>query len=57
MEFEGEYLFDKKYNGKGFDNYGNIIYELINGNGRIKEYNDNGKLIFEGEYLNGQIKI
>jgi len=52
LEFEGEYLFDKKYNGKGFDKYGNIIYELINGSGRIKEYNDNDKLIFEGEYLN-----
>ena len=26
----------------------NIIYELINGNGRVKEYNDNIKLLFEG---------
>ena len=54
MEFEGEFLFDYKWNGKGYDENGNIIYELINGNGKVKEYNKNGKLIFEGEYLNGK---
>ena len=54
MEYEGEYLYNKKYNGKGYDENGNIIYELINGNGKVKEYNDNGKLLFEGEYLNGK---
>ena len=31
-----------------------IIYVLKNGNGNIKEYNDDGKLLFEGEYLNGE---
>ena len=45
---------DTKYNGKGYDENGNIIYEIINGNGTVKEYWDNGKLRFEGEYLNGQ---
>ena len=44
---------DNKYNGKGYDENGNIIYELKNGNGKVKEYYHN-KLIFEGEYLNGQ---
>ena len=53
LEFEGEYLFNKKWNGKGYDEKGNIIYELKNGNGKIKEYNDYGNLEFEGEYLNG----
>ena len=28
LEFEGEYLLNKKYNGKGYDENGNIIYEL-----------------------------
>ena len=28
--------------------------ELKNGTGKIKEYNQGGKLIFEGEYLNGK---
>ena len=52
--FEGEYLKGKKWNGKGYDNNGNIIYELNNGNGIFKKYNDYGKLSFEGEYLNGE---
>ena len=49
LEFEGEFLYNKKWNGKGYDKKGNIIYELIKGNGKVKEYNDNGKLIYEGE--------
>ena len=65
----------KKRNGKEFDKNGNIISQVNNGKGIIKEYNndfikfegeyidgerkgkvydDNGKLIFEDEYLNGQ---
>ena len=39
---------------KGYDNNGNIIYELINGNGKIKDYGDNGKLKLEGVYINGK---
>ena len=53
LEYVGEYLYDKKWNGKGYDKNGNIIYELNNGNGKVKEYN-NGILIYEGEYLNGK---
>ena len=53
LEFEGEYLFNKKWNGKGYDGAGNIIYELKNGNGKVKEYNNYGDLEFEGECLNG----
>jgi len=54
LEFEGEYLNGKKYNGKGYDRKHNIIYELKNGNGFVKEYSSNGQLIFEGQYLNGE---
>ena len=54
FEFEGSYLFDKKYNGKLYDFEGNLVSELINGKGKIKEYSDFGQLIFEGEYLNGK---
>ena len=46
--------FIKKYNGKGYDENGNIIYELKNGTGKVKEYWNNGELKFEGEYLNGE---
>ena len=59
--FDGEYLKGKKWNGKGYfckgeenKNNINVIYELKKGKGLIKEYYDNGKLKFEGEYLNGE---
>ena len=55
MEYEGEYLYDKKWNGKGYDGNGDIIYELIKGNGKVKEYDDDGKLRFEGEYIDGKL--
>ena len=52
IEYEGFYLLNNKWEGQGFDKKGNIIYELINGNGKVKEYLG-GNLKFEGEYLNG----
>ena len=54
LRFEGEYLDHKKWNGKGYDEQGNIIYELINGNGKGKEYDNSGHLVFEGEYKKGK---
>ena len=53
LEFEGDYLNGNKWNGKGYDLKGNIIYELNNGNGTVREYDNLGNLIFEGEYKNG----
>ena len=50
-----ENIKNRKYNGKGYDSKGNIIYKLNNGNGKVKEYNKN-QLKFEDEYLNGKIK-
>ena len=54
LEFEGDFLNDKKWNGTGYDGEGNKIYKLINGNGKVKEYNLIGRLIYEGGYLNGE---
>ena len=54
LEFEGEYMLDKKWEGKGYDENGKIIYELINGNGKVIEYYEDQSLKFEGEYLNGK---
>ena len=55
MEYEGEFRYNKKWNGKGYNKNGNIIYELTKGNGKVKEYNDyDGKIMFEGKYLNGK---
>ena len=56
IKFEGVYYKGKKWDGFGYDIYNNIIYELNNGNGYIKEYNERGILIFEGEYINGEKK-
>ena len=54
MEYDGEFRRGRIWNGKWYDESGNIIYELINGNGKGKEYFKNGKLSFEGEYINGK---
>ena len=54
MEFEGILLFDRKWEGKGYDHKGNIIYELKNGNGTVKEYDYDEKLMYKGEYKNGK---
>ena len=40
LEYEGEYLFNKKWKGKGYNKTGRATYELINGNGKVKEYSD-----------------
>ena len=54
MEFEGEFLFDRKFTGIGYNSNGNKIYELKNGTGKVIEYYDNGMLKYVGEYLNGK---
>ena len=57
IEYEGDFLYDKKWNGKGYienDDDNDIIYELKNGTGKVMEYYENGRLKFEGEYLNGK---
>ena len=38
MEYESEYLFKIKWDGKEYDENGNITYDLNNSNGKIKEY-------------------
>ena len=48
-------MYNRKWNGKGYDINGNIIYELSNGKGLVKEYNIyNNKILYEGEYLDGK---
>ena len=55
--YEGEYLNDKR-NGKGKEKDWILNFEgeylNIERNGQGREYDKNGKLIFEGEYLNGK---
>ena len=40
--FEGEYLNNRKWNGKGYNANGEVIYEIKNGKGDIKEFDFNG---------------
>ena len=55
IKFEGEYLNGRRWNGKGYDKNNQIMFEIKNGNGHVKEYVDfESDLIFEGEYLNGE---
>ena len=39
--------------GKGYNYNGSLEFELINGAGKVKEYNEDGQLEYEGEDLNG----
>ena len=55
--FEGECLNGKKWNGKGYDLKNNIVYEINNGKGYIKQYgmlNFKECLFFEGDFVNGE---
>jgi len=54
--FEDEYLNGKLWNGKGYEkNNNNLLFELKEGNGIIKKYFENGNLLYEAEYKNGEI--
>jgi len=46
LKFEGEYFYGKRWNGNGYDESNNIIYELKNGKGYVKEYNEDGVTIW-----------
>ena len=43
------------YDGKGYkiDGGEELDFKIKNGKGHIKEYHENGKIKFEGDYLNG----
>ena len=54
IEFIGEFLNGKKWNGKGYDENGSILYEIENGSGFVREYDNEGNLIFKGDYISGK---
>ena len=53
--FVGGYYNGKRWNGIGYDINGNEDFEIKCGKGKsVKEYFDDGKIKFEGEYYNGE---
>jgi geranylgeranyl diphosphate synthase type II len=56
LKFEGEYLNGKKWNGIIYNEKNNFKFEIKDGNGKFKEYDYKGNLIFEGELINGEKK-
>ena len=48
IKFEGEYFNGKRWNGKLYNYNGNIEMNIKYGYGKGKEYDYNGKLIFDG---------
>ena len=42
IRFEGEFLNGRKWNGKGYEPHGELIYEIKNGKGDIKEFDFDG---------------
>ena len=54
LNFRGEYLKGKRWNGNGYNLSGKIVYRLKGGKGYVKEYDYDDNLIYEGEYLNGE---
>ena len=48
-------MYKKKWNGKGYDEKGNIIYELNNGTGKVKEYHNKTLILKEIIYLGKEV--
>ena len=55
IKFEGEFYKGNRWNGKGYNPQGEEKYQIINGKGFIREYKENGLILFEGQYINGEI--
>ena len=54
IKFDGEYSYDRKWNGNMYDINGNLLMTMKNGKGNGKEYSAEGRLIYYGEYLDGE---
>ena len=56
MIFEGEYLNGKRWEGIIYNKEENSKFQIKNGNGKVKEcmFNEFDKIVFEGEYINGE---
>ena len=57
LKFEGEYLNGKKWNGKGYNYKGNMLFEIKDGKGNIKEYTVNHELRAPLRFLFGYTQV
>ena len=48
LKFEGEYLNGERWNGRGYNKYDIMDFQIKEGNGKGKEYYDNDEIEFEG---------
>ena len=54
IQYDGNYINNKKWNGIGYDINQRQIYNIINGAcDNVVEYDDYGQIIYEGPYKNG----
>ena len=44
LKFKGEYFYGNKWSGQRYNIIGKIDFEIKEGNGKVKEYNQIGKL-------------
>ena len=54
LKFYGQYLNDRRWNGNLYNFGDQIKYVFKYGRAKVKEYNFEGDLEFEGEYINGK---
>ena len=54
LRFEGEYKKDIRWSGKGYDNEGKEVFNIMDGKGQGREYNYEGELLYEGDFLEGK---
>ena len=52
-KYEGEYYQGKRWNGTLYDIKGINKFKIINGKGKIKEFHENGCLLYDGEMRDG----
>ena len=55
LKFKGKYFIGRRWNGKGYNLKGSLEFEIQNGKGSVREYNDNDNTLeYEGEIYNGK---
>ena len=54
ISFQGEYINERRWNGKGYNMEGKEVFEIKNGRGFGTIYNSDGTKNFKGHFINGK---